>query len=210
MYHSSGSSQKQSSERNVGMRARLQSSTEWELGWTAFMLHSGKKKIYRGCLWPDILGKTELTNCKLMGWFTWQRSTGSLAFILCDGYCSLCVWSGLQWGFKGNSGKGCEKIQFAAERNMSKTDEAVWLWLLKRLVEPWKYNKLCHESTAKHCTRRAGPYPMTALGQTPQSHFQTFFQKSMSENMSLWATWFICGHLEATVAADQGGRGIHL
>lgn len=48
---------------------------------------------------------------------------------------------------------------------------------------------------------------MTALGQTPQSHFQTFFQKSMSENLSLWATWFICGHPEATVAADQGGRG---
>lgn len=48
---------------------------------------------------------------------------------------------------------------------------------------------------------------MTAVGQTPQSHFQTFFQKSMSENMSLWATWFICGHPEATVAADQGGRG---
>lgn len=113
--------------------------------------------------------------------------------------------------------KDVKNIQFAAERNMSKTDEAVWLRLLKRLVEPWKYNQTLpwmHSQTLHPEDRsdasRAGPYPMTALGQTPQSHFQTFFQKSMSENMSLWATWFICGHLEATVAADQGGRGVHL
>lgn len=32
--------------------------------------------------------------------------------------------------------KDVKNIQFAAERNMSKTDEAVWLRLLKRLVEP--------------------------------------------------------------------------